>query len=170
MERGAVSAGAGPRLAHAAITVADLDAAVAWYAEAFDLRPLPDRVESSAAERPRLRPVLDQVYDERCERFRVAFLVDDGSLAIELFEFDGGVAWERPDHWHYDRAGLSHVGFLVADVDAAAERVVAAGGTRRTRSMSAGGDGEWRFCFCEDPWGTVIELQSHGQEEMYGGG
>jgi catechol 2,3-dioxygenase-like lactoylglutathione lyase family enzyme len=118
--------------------------------------------------RPRLRAVLDEVYDERCERFRVAFLVDGDSVAVELFEFHHGADWERPDRWAYDLAGLTHVGFLVADVDAAAERIVAAGGTRRTRSMSAGGEGDWRFCFCEDPYGTVIELQSHSQEEMYG--
>lgn len=159
-----------PRLAHAAITVPDLDAALAWYAEALGLRPLPGRVESSVAERPRLRPVLDQIYDDSCESFRVAFLADGGSVALELFEFDRGRAWERPDRWPYERAGLSHVGFLVDDVDAAAEAIVAAGGTRRSRTLSAGGEGDWLFCFCEDPYGTVLELQSHGQEEMYGGG
>ena len=159
----------GPRLAHVAITVPDLAAAVAWYAEALGLRPLPERVESSVHERPRLRPVLDEVYDAACEEFRVAFLVDGDSVAVELFEFDGGKGWKLPGSWQYARAGLSHLGFLVVDVDAAAGRIVAAGGRRRTRSMSAGGDGEWRFCFCEDPYGTVIELQSHSQEEMYGG-
>jgi catechol 2,3-dioxygenase-like lactoylglutathione lyase family enzyme len=163
-----VSGADGARLAHAAITVPDLDAAIAWYAEALGLRPLPERVETDVATHPRLRPVLDEVYDERCERLRVAFLVDGNSVAVELFEFHGGGDRERPDRWAYDRAGLSHIGFLVADVEAAAERIVATGGTRRTRSMSAGGNGEWRFCFCEDPYGTVIELQSHSQEQMYG--
>ena len=170
MKNDPIGGAVGPRLAHAAITVPDLDVAVAWYAEALALRPLPDRVESSVAERPRLRPVLDQIYDEACDSFRVAFLVDGGSVAIELFEFDRGEAWERPDRWPYERAGLSHVGFLVDDVDAAAARIVAAGGTRRSRTLSAGGDGDWLFCFCEDPFGTVIELQSHSQEAMYDGG
>lgn len=166
-----VSTGAdGARLAHVAITVPDLDAAVAWYTEALGLRPLPERVESSVRERPRLRATLDEVYDENCEEFRVAFLVDGGAVAVELFEFDRGKAWERPGPWAYARAGLSHVGFVVASVDEAAERIAAGGGRRRTRTMSAGGDGAWRFCFCEDPYGTVIELQSHSQEEMYGGG
>jgi len=169
MTRDELNGARGPRLVHVAITVPDLDAAVAWYAEALGLRPLPERVESSVQERPRLRPVLDEVYDEACEEFRVAFLVDGDSVAVELFEFDGGKGWKLPGSWQYARAGLSHLGFLVVDVDAAAGRIVAAGGRRRTRSMSAGGDGEWRFCFCEDPYGTVIELQSHSQEEMYGG-
>src|SRR5882757_2903025 len=75
----------GARLAHVAITVPDLDAAVAWYAEALGLRPLPERVESSVRERPRLRAVLDEVYDQACERFRVAFLVAGESVAVELF-------------------------------------------------------------------------------------
>jgi catechol 2,3-dioxygenase-like lactoylglutathione lyase family enzyme len=160
----------GARFAHAAITVPDLDAAVAWYGEALGLRPLPERVEASVVERPRLRATLDEVYDEACDAFRVAFLVDGDSVAIELFEFDAGAAWDRPDSWAYSRAGLSHIGFLVASVDEAAARIVACGGRRRTRTMSAGGGGAWRFCFCEDPYGTVIELQSHSQEEMYGEG
>lgn len=146
----------------------DLDQAVAWYESALGLRCLPQRVESSIDERPGLRPVFDEVYDESCEAFRVAFLVDADSVAVELFEFNRGEGWRSPDSWQYGRAGLSHLGFLVADVDAAAARIVAAGGRRRTRTMVAGGDGAWRYCFCEDPYGTVIELQTHRQEEMYG--
>jgi catechol 2,3-dioxygenase-like lactoylglutathione lyase family enzyme len=156
------------RVAHAGITVPDLDEAVAWYEEALGLRALPQRVESSVRDRPRLRPTLDEVYDEACEEFRVAFLVDGDSVAVELFEFNRGEGCSAPDSWEYRRAGLSHLGFLVADVDEAAAGIVARGGRRRTQTMAAGGEGAWRFCFCEDPYGTVIELQSHSQEEMYG--
>jgi catechol 2,3-dioxygenase-like lactoylglutathione lyase family enzyme len=165
----AVSGAAGARLAHAGITVPDLEEAVAWYEDALGLRCLPQRVESSVRERPRLRTTLDEVYDEACDQFRVAFLVDGDSVAVELFEFNDGEGWLPPDSWQYRRAGLSHLGFLVADVDDAAARIVARGGRRRTRTMSAGSGDAWRFCFCEDPYGTVIELQTHSQEEMYGG-
>lgn len=157
-------------VAHVAITVADLDAAVDWYEAALALRRLPGRVDADADADEQMRSALAEIYDERCGQARIAFLVDGASVAIELFEFNRAADWERPADWAYDRAGISHVGLLVGDLDATAERIVAHGGRRRTRTMSAGGEGHWRFCFCEDPFGTVLELQTHSQEEMYGDG
>jgi catechol 2,3-dioxygenase-like lactoylglutathione lyase family enzyme len=153
-------------LAHAAITVPRLEEAIDWYEAALGLRRLPQTVESAAGSHPRVAEALAEVYDERCEEVRVAFLVDERSVAIELFEFNRGVGWSPPGGWTYDRAGFSHVGFQVADLERTVERIEAAGGRRRSRTMSAGGD--WSFCFCEDPYETVLELQTHSQEEMYG--
>jgi catechol 2,3-dioxygenase-like lactoylglutathione lyase family enzyme len=168
-ETGTVEGGAAA-VAHVAITVPDLDAAVDWYEAALGLRRLPGRVEADAAAGEQMRSAMAEIYDERCQQARIAFLVDGAAVAIELFEFNRAGDWEQPRDWVYDRAGISHVGLLVADPAATAERIVAHGGRRRTRVMSAGGEGRWRFCFCEDPFGTVLELQTHSQAEMYGDG
>jgi catechol 2,3-dioxygenase-like lactoylglutathione lyase family enzyme len=157
-------------VAHVAITVPDLEEAIAWYGAALGLTLLPERVEASVAGGERMRSALTEVYDERCEEVRVAFLTDGQAVAIELFEFDGGRGWTQPERWPYERAGISHLGLLVDDLDAVAERIVANGGTRRSRTMTSGVDGERRFlfCYCDDPYGTVIELQNASHEEMYG--
>jgi catechol 2,3-dioxygenase-like lactoylglutathione lyase family enzyme len=157
-----------PAVAHVAITVPDLDEAVDWYEAALDLRPLPGRVEADVAAGERMRAAMAEIYDDRCREARVAFLVDGAGVAIELFEFNRAHDWDGPRDWEYDRAGISHVGLRVRDLPAAVDRIQACGGRRRSRIMSAGGDGSWRFCFCEDPFGTVLELQTHSQEEMYG--
>lgn len=155
-------------LAHVAITVPDLDEAVDWYEAALGLKRLPDRVEVTVENGDRQRAAIAEVYDDRCAEARVAFLVDGASVAIELFEFNRAENLVKPSAWAYDRAGISHFGLLVTDLTATIERICANGGRQRSRIMAAGGGGSWRFCFCEDPYGTVLELQTHSQQEMYG--
>jgi lactoylglutathione lyase len=55
--------------------------------------------------------------------------------------------------------GLTHLSFWVADVDATAAALVAAGGTivESTRTKSPDADGTF-LLFCADPDGTRVEL------------
>ncbi len=60
-----------------------------------------------------------------------------------------------------NRAGLGHLAFVVDDVDAAREAVVAAGGdvVGETVSVPIQGAGRISFVYVRDPEGNVLELQ-----------
>lgn len=75
-----------------------------------------------------------------------------------VFQFDDPEMEVRPDGFEYWRTGLSHLSFTVFDVRAARDLVISRGGTARTEVHAVGPN---RFiCYCQDPWGTTIEISS----------
>ncbi len=77
---------------------------------------------------------------------------------LEIFQYDaelprGELAVNRP--------GFTHIAFAVADVDAARDAVLEAGGrlVGATIATNIPGAGEIHFVYVTDPEGNVIELQ-----------
>jgi len=78
---------------------------------------------------------------------------------LEIFSYDGQTP--RPSVMP-DTPGLGHLAFLVDDVAALAEAVLAAGGTAVGKRVSheVPGVGLLTFQYLRDPEGNILELQS----------
>jgi catechol 2,3-dioxygenase-like lactoylglutathione lyase family enzyme len=140
------------------VTVADLDAAVRWYGDVLGLEPIGPAVEVRAGE-GHGGAVAADVFGRRFGRFRQAHLASANGVALELFEFVEPPAWAK---------GIFHVCLTTHAIDALAERIAAGGGRQRTSRVWEIFPGEpYRTCYCEDPFGNVIELYSHSHERTY---
>ena len=119
------------RLEHIAFNVADSAAVAAWYAEHLDMR-------------------IARAFDE--PPF-IHFLADSaGKSLIEIYSNPLGEVIDYRRH----HAVTFHLAFAVADMDAARERLVAAGASLDGDiDNRANGD---RLAFLRDPWGTAIQL------------
>jgi len=119
------------RLEHIAFNVADSAAVAAWYAEHLDMR-------------------IVRAFDEPPY---IHFLADSaGKSLIEIYSNPLGEVIDYSDH----HAVTFHLAFAVADMDAARERLTAAGATLDGDiDNRANGD---RLAFLRDPWGTAIQL------------
>lgn len=143
-------------LNHVGITVADIRAAIDFYVSALDLEllegPLHCDTTTSGAQRRA------DVFGPRWGGMELAHLVTANNAGVELFQFlDPAV--ERPaENFRYWRMGPHHVAFTVPDVPATVDKIVAAGGAQRTAVYDVH-DGAF-ICYCEDPWGNVIEVVS----------
>jgi lactoylglutathione lyase len=124
---------------HVGLSVADLDAQVAWYCAALELH------ESTPFEVASLG-------------LRGTFVIGD-ALAIELLERDGSVAGIQAA----DQAealltrGYGHICLRVDDVDRLHARLLAAGAAERMPPQDAPEPGV-RMSFVSDPEGNLIEL------------
>lgn len=134
---------------HTGIVVPDLEAAVAFYTEAFGLSVLwrePDvGVDDVAIGLPG-----EEV------RLRGAMLTS-GSGMVELHEY---LSPRGPGVRQVSDTGLGHLAFSVADIDAAHERLTGLGMRFNTPPQTIRGgplDGR-RWVYGQDPWGVVIEL------------
>lgn len=119
------------RLEHIAFNVADSAAVAAWYEANLDMR-----IVRAFAEAPYIH-----------------FLADSaGKSLIEIYSNPLGEFIDYRQH----HAVTFHLAFAVDDMDAARERLAAAGATLDGDiDKRANGD---RLAFLRDPWGTAIQL------------
>ncbi len=126
-------------------------------------------VELSTAD-GRLTEQLRDVFRAEQVAFRQAHLLAANGVAVELFEFQQPTASEGRARFEYWRTGFSHICVVEAQVDVLADRIVARGGARRTATRPIFPGEPYLFCYCEDPFGNVIEVASHPHSESFGGG
>lgn len=123
------------KLRHVAMQVPDVQKAAAFYEKLFDL---------------------DRVHDVETE-YGNAVMLSDGTINLTLLHFPEGTkgGLNGPD-W----AGLHHIGFVVDDKDAAAEKVEELGGAfyMQLPDDIPGIDAETKY---KDPNGLVFDLSDH---------
>ena len=142
---------------HVGIGVPELDAAVRWYREVLGFERLggTTRVRESEGH---AGVVAADVLGAGFGSFSHAHLVGANGVGLELFEFEDPAA---------DRRGIFHVCVVAPDVARTADRIAASGG-RRTSQIWPIFEGEpYVMCYCEDPFGNIVELYSHGHERVY---
>jgi catechol 2,3-dioxygenase-like lactoylglutathione lyase family enzyme len=152
---------------HVGVTVTDLDRAVRWYAEVLGFQPLGPPVEVRA-EDGHAAVVAADVFGAHFGGFRQAHLAGANGVALELFQFLDPLTERVDQGFDYRKTGIFHVCVVAADVDAVAERIASSGGRRRTaRTWQIFPAEPYLTCFCEDPFGIVIELYSHSHERTH---
>lgn len=123
------------KLRHVAMQVPDVQAAAAFYEKLFEL---------------------DRVHDVETE-YGNAVMLSDGTMNLTLLHFPEGTkgGLNGPD-W----AGLHHIGFVVDDKEAWAERVRELGGSFYMQLPDGipGIDAETKY---KDPNGLVFDLADH---------
>jgi catechol 2,3-dioxygenase-like lactoylglutathione lyase family enzyme len=143
-------------ITHVGLTVPDLDSAVAWYSDVLGLEPLGEPM-SVRAHDGHAGVVAADVLGAGFGSFRQAHLIGANGVAIELFEFEAAAR----------RAGLFHFCLVVPDVPRTAERIAASGGRRSSEVWEIFSGERYLTCYCEDPFGTTVELYSHSHERTY---
>jgi catechol 2,3-dioxygenase-like lactoylglutathione lyase family enzyme len=154
-------------VAHVGITVTDLDLAVTWYSKVLGFEPLTAPVEVTARQGHE-GALAAEVFGEGFGAFRQAHLASSNGAALELFQFLDPPSERRADNFDFRRTGIFHVCVVAPDIERAAERIATRGGRRRSGAVREIFPGEpYRTCYCEDPFGNVIELYSHSHERTY---
>jgi catechol 2,3-dioxygenase-like lactoylglutathione lyase family enzyme len=134
-----------PRLSHVGVCVRDVERSTRFYCEALGF----ERAEVHTVG-DEFAPLMSMDGVDLTSQF-----LRRGDQAIELLQFgrpEPAAGVEQP----INTFGLTHLSFLVDDVDAVAARIQELGGTvdgeTRTRL------GELDFVYCRDPDGTRVEL------------
>jgi len=145
-------------IAHSAICVPDVDAAVQWYADVLGFRVLspPYRMEGEEIERDMGELVPSPVV------IKAAIVgLDEGDRVLELVEYPTapGETGDASITTH----GLTHVGLACDDIDATRARLEERGveflttGTAKVAGL--------RTAWFRDPWGAVFILMEKGKPD-----
>lgn len=142
-------------VAHVGVVVPDLERAASWYRDVLGFDELGARVYTVPGE-GYAGTVAADVLGADTGPFRQAHLTGANGVALELFEFEAA-PW----------SGIFHFCAVVPDVARCADRVASTGGRRRSRVWEIFRGEPYVTCYCEDPFGNVVELYSHSHERIY---
>lgn len=152
-----------PAMNHIGISVLDLDEALRWYQETLGFTLLTPPVEMST-DSPDLGQALADMLGRRVKRFRMAHLNTGNSVGLQVFEFIDPPAERPDDDTAFWRTGFFHICLTHPKIEAMADRIVEHGGTSSRVYREIPGK-PYAAVYCADPWGNVIEINSHGYEE-----
>lgn len=150
-------------LNHVGVSVPDIDAAIAWYRKVFGFTVIaePATVEADGSHFANLA---GNICGPRFGGMRIAHMVTGDGNGFELFEFLGPKPERREDTMEYWKNGFFHIGITVPDVEAKVAEIVAEGGLKRSEIWTLFPGEDVKVCYCEDPFGNVVEVLSHRYE------
>lgn len=91
-------------------------------------------------------------------------------VGIELFEFIEPAAVSRQEeenNFEYWKTGYFHIALTEPNIEELADKIALSGGKRRTDIMELVPGSGKKICFCEDPFGIVIEIYPHRYEQFW---
>ena len=146
-------------LNHVGVSVPDIEAAIEWYGKifGFELIAGPDEFRPDGSHFGNLS---SDICGDRYGGMRIAHMRTGDGGGFELFQFLQPEPERREDTMEYWKNGFFHIAITHEDVDGKVDEIVAAGGQKRSAIWDLQPGGDVRLCYCEDPYGNVIELMS----------
>jgi len=141
---------------HVGLTVGDIDKAIRWYQDTFGLILLVGPLHCDTATAGAARR--NEVFGSQWAGMKLAHMLTDNGCGLELFEFVIPKGEPPGNNFQYWKYGASHIAFTVDDFDRTLEMITSTGGRARTQVHDV--HGGIFICYCEDPWGNVIEIVS----------
>jgi lactoylglutathione lyase family protein len=156
------------RFSHIGVSVPDLERAVDFYTGVLGwylIMPATEIVEDDSP----IGVMCRDVFGDGFGSFRIAHVSTADGIGVELFQFRDQ---QQPENnFEYWKTSVFHFCVQDPDVEGLAERIVAAGGKQRMPVRQYyPGEKPYRMVYCEDPFGNLLEIYSHGYELTYSAG
>lgn len=155
---------------HIAVSVTDIARARDWYHGVMGMTVLMEPVEISTSDTqtdPHLAALVKSVFGPKLGKFLICHMSSANGIGIEIFQFVDPSAVNREDNFEYWKIGFFHIAVTDSDPGELAEKIVANGGKARTGVMELVPGSGKKICFCEDPFGNIIEIYSHSYEQFW---
>lgn len=154
------------RMNHIGLSVPDIDAAVKWYVEVLGCYLLVPPVDAKN-DGSHFGHVVKDIFGERFEAVKMAHLSTADGVGIELFQFIEPKTEVPANTFEYWRGGIFHFCLTAVDIEAVAERIGANGGKVLSKVWKLWQNKEYKAVYCQDPWGTIVELCSRPYEQFW---
>ncbi len=157
---------------HVGISVKEIEKVVKWYNEILGfyilMEPTIVKNESDKKTKSAFGEIVDVVFTEGFQDFKIAHLSTADGVGIEFFEFP-----ETKGDYKFDpyTPGVFHIGVQDPDIEGLAKKIVENGGKQRFPIMTYyPGEKPYRMVYMEDPWGHIVEIYTHSYDLHYADG
>jgi catechol 2,3-dioxygenase-like lactoylglutathione lyase family enzyme len=160
---------------HVAVSVTDISLAMRWYRDVMQMSVLvePTEISASATQNqnydPHLATLVKMVFGPNLVRLSICHMSSANGVGIELFQFIEPAAESRGEkhNFEYWKTGYFHVAVTEPNIEELADKIALTGGRLRTDVMELVPGSGKKICFCEDPFGNIIEIYSHSYEQFW---
>jgi catechol 2,3-dioxygenase-like lactoylglutathione lyase family enzyme len=157
-------------ITHVGVTVTDVNAAIEWYRSVLGFQLLQEPVEYTAGKEYFGKLVADML-GPVVVRGKIAMLDAGNGVGLELFEFsepkpDARTSEENVE-FYLRKTGTFHFCVVDPDVEGLAKRIVETGGKQRSAVWEFAPGVNFFVCYCEDPFGNIVEIYSHGTSHIW---
>ncbi len=149
---------------HVGVSVPDINAAIAWYQKLFGFTLIAEPAEV-LPDGSHFGNLSSNICGDRYRGMKIAHMVTGDGSGFELFEFIGPAPERRADTMEYWKNGFFHIAITAPDVPAKVAEIEANGGLKRSDIWELFPGEGIHVCYCEDPFGNVIEIISHRYEQ-----
>ena len=151
------------------VGVADIERAIRWHQEVLGFTLLMGPMEVRAEpgyQANEVRDVLGQNFNAMLQ----AHMVSVNGIGIELFQLLDPPHERREPSLEYWKSGFFHICVTDPNIEELAGRIASSGGRQPSKIWRIDSRTEhYRLCYCEDPFGNIIEIYTHNYETLYGG-
>jgi len=156
---------------HVAVTVTDIQKAMKWYRDVMGMTVLAEPMEISGIplkeKDKHISNLVRTVFGQNLGKFLICHLVSSNGVGIELFEFIEPKTERRKENFDYWKTGFFHISVTEPEIEKMAEKIDSSGGKRRTKVLELFPRSGKKICFCEDPFGNIIEIYSHSYKQFW---
>jgi catechol-2,3-dioxygenase len=162
---------------HVAVSVTDIDYAMRWYQDVIQMTILvePTEITTYAKDQknnydPHLAMLVRTIFGPKLGNFKVCHMSSANGVGIELFQFIEPAAESRAQeesNFEYWKTGYFHIALTEPNIEELADKIASTGGKLRTDVMEVVPGSGKKICFCEDPFGNIIEIYSHSYEQFW---
>nr|WP_255457254.1 VOC family protein [Mycobacterium sp. Marseille-P9652] len=152
-------------ITHVGVTVTDAEEAIDWYRRILGFQLLHEPQEYVSGEGYFGGLVADML-GPHVVRGKIAMMDAGNGVGLELFEFSE----PKPDprgadenqQFYLHKTGTFHFCVIDPDVEGLARRIAESGGKQRSAVWEFAEGIGFYVCYCEDPFGNIVEIYSHG--------
>jgi catechol 2,3-dioxygenase-like lactoylglutathione lyase family enzyme len=154
-------------IAHVGVTVPDMTTAVEWYSKVLGMRLIKEPGVLAMGINGPIDDLCVDIFGEEFESVIVGHMSAANGVIVELFEFSNPAYEKSEPPFPYWRGGIFHFAVIAEDVEHLVEVITENGGRARSKIGRFYDDKDLRAVYCEDPWGTVIEVISESDERAW---
>ena len=148
---------------HVGLSVTNLDLAITFYQNVFGFKELYRPSKSYCDEDNKIKRRKD-IFGSQMKEVRIADLITENGIGLELFEFKEPKAVLRKNNFEYWKTGIFHIAFNVSNLEETIEKITKNKGKMISKiwELFPG----CQTAYCQDPFGNVFEILNCSYTEM----
>lgn len=151
---------------HVGITVTNINKGVSWYSTVLGCKIIMPPI-SAKDDDSHFAHIIADIFGSKFQEIKMAHLVTGDGIGIELFEFKRPKTVRNKNNFEFWKTGIFHLCFTEARIELMVKTIIKNGGKQRSKVWKIWPDKAYKVCYCEDPWGNIIEISSHSYEETW---
>lgn len=162
-----------PRMiTHVGVTVPNAEDAIEWYQSVLGFQLMIEPQEYTAGEGYFGKLVADML-GPHVVSGKIAMMDAGNGVGFEVFEFLDPKPEQRGSdentQFYLQKTGTFHFCVIDPDIEGLARRIAETGGKQRSAVWEFSPGLGFYACYCEDPFGNIVEIYSHSTCHIWSG-